>query len=171
MPRLAAHVLQAVRPGDLAMADRLIEKKERSTRHVCSGHAPVVLALQDSLRSANERYAMLFFDLGRTGVDMGAEILGGKHPSWFGIKCRFDGAFDAPGASAHLSSPVARDKLRLSEQDRGHKRYVLLFQGFVSGKRTLFMVYCNHFRRSRTGTAGWGEAYKSVVARIPLSRH
>src|SRR5262249_35908404 len=157
--------------GDLAMADRIIEKKERSTRHLCSGHAPVVLALQNSLRSANERDAMLLFDLGRTGVDMGAEILGGKHPSRFGIKCRFDGAFDAPRASAHLSSPVARDKLLLSEQDRGQKRYVLLFQGFVRRARSLLMVYCNHFRRSLTGTARCARAYKTVVARIRLSRH
>src|SRR6185437_12730078 len=109
---------------------------------------------------------MLLLDLRRTGVDMGAEILGGKHPSRFGIKCRFDGAFDAPGASAHHSSPVARDKLLRSEQDRGHNRYVLLFQGFVRRARTLLMVYCNAFRRSRMGTARCSRPYKSVVARI-----
>jgi hypothetical protein len=51
---------------------------------------------------------MLLFDLGRTGVHMGAKILGGEHASRLGIKCRFDGAFNTPWASAHFSSPVKR---------------------------------------------------------------
>src|SRR6185437_11379155 len=167
MPLLARHVPQAMRPGDRGMLDRVIEKKERSTRHVCSGHAPVVLALQDSLRSANERNAMLLFDLGRTGVHMGAEILGGKHPSRFGIKCRFDGAFHAPGASAHFPL-LSYEKLLRSEQDRGHNYYVSVFQGLVRRARTPFMVYCKPFRRSQTGRVGGGRAYKIVVVRISL---
>src|SRR6185437_11955147 len=97
MPHIAREVPETVRSGDLGvLCDRLIEKKERGTRHVRSGHAPVVLTLQNSLRSANERNAMLLFDLGRTSVNMGAEILGGKHASRFGIKCRFDCALNAP---------------------------------------------------------------------------
>jgi len=103
---------------------------------------------------------LLYTKLARHTAETGSPlpVLHGDHVGFLGVVyplvlSPFYGAFDAPGASAHF--PLRSDETTLhgSEQDRGHTWYVLLFQGFVRRARMLFMVYCNPFRRSQTGTA------------------